>query len=99
LAYSYNNIGNVYYTTGEYSKALSSHEKALAIKQQSLPSNHPELGSAYNNIGFVYEDMGDSSKARSFYEQAVDNGEQSLPANHPILQERRRNLQRVRRRI
>ena len=39
---------------GEYSKALSSHEKALAIQQQSLPSNHPDLAMSYNNIGLVY---------------------------------------------
>ena len=36
---------------GEYSKALSSHEKALEIRQQSLPPNHPDLASSYNNIG------------------------------------------------
>jgi hypothetical protein len=37
----------------EYSKALSSHEKALEIRQQSLPSNHPDLVLSYNNIGLV----------------------------------------------
>ena len=41
----------VYYNMGDYSKALSSHEKALAIRQQSLPPNHPDLASSYNNIG------------------------------------------------
>ena len=74
---------------GDYPKALSSYEKALAIKQQSLPSNHPDLGAwvTYNNIGTVYENMADYTKARSFYERAVNIGQQSLPANHPNLQQ------------
>ena len=36
---------------GEYPKALSYYEKALAIQQQSLPSNHPDLALSYSNIG------------------------------------------------
>ena len=27
------------------------HEKALEIRQQSLPPNHPDLATSYNNIG------------------------------------------------
>jgi tetratricopeptide (TPR) repeat protein len=80
---------------GEYSKALSSHEKALVIKQQSLPPNHPDLASSYNNIGGVYENLDDYSKARSFYERAVDIAQQSLSSNHPSLQRYSRNLDRV----
>ena len=41
----------VYDSMGDYPKALSSYEKALAIRQQSLPPNHPDLASSYNNIG------------------------------------------------
>jgi tetratricopeptide (TPR) repeat protein len=59
---------------GEYSKSLCSHEKALEIKQQSLPRNHPDLAASYNNIGVVYDSMGEYSKARSFYELAVNIG-------------------------
>ncbi len=36
---------------------------------------------------------------RSFYERAVDNGGQTLPINHPILEERRRNLDRVKKKL
>ena len=80
---------------GEYSKALSSHEKALEIQQQSLPPNHPDLASPYNNIGMLYEDMGNYSKARVFYERAVEIGQQSLLPNHPRLQTYRKNLEDI----
>ncbi|CAF4062078.1 unnamed protein product [Rotaria magnacalcarata] len=35
---------------GEYSKALSSHERALEIRKIALPPNHPGLAASYNNI-------------------------------------------------
>jgi tetratricopeptide (TPR) repeat protein len=84
---------------GEYSKVLSSHEKALAIQQQSLPPNHPDLAMSYNNIGLVYENMSNYSKALSFYERAVDIGQRSLPSNHPNLQTYKRNLERVKKKL
>jgi tetratricopeptide (TPR) repeat protein len=99
LSGSYNNIGMVYNSMGDYSKALSSYEKSLAIRQQSLPPNHPDFGSSYNNIGSVYENMGNYLKARSFYERAVENGEHSLPPNHPTLQQRRKNLEDVKKKL
>ncbi|CAF0960380.1 unnamed protein product [Adineta steineri] len=95
LAKSYNNIGNVYYSMGDYPKALSSHEKGLEIRQQSLFSNHPDLDDSYYNIGVMYENMGNFSKAHSFYERAVQIGQRSLPSNHPTLQQRRKNLERM----
>ncbi|CAF4280173.1 unnamed protein product, partial [Rotaria sordida] len=61
LAQSYNNIGLVYYNMGEYSKALSSHERSLEIKKIALPPNHPDLAKSYNNIGMVYDNMGECS--------------------------------------
>ncbi|CAF1249695.1 unnamed protein product [Adineta steineri] len=80
---------------GNYPKALSSYEKALEIKRQSFPPNHPSLASSYNNTGLVYANMGNYSKAHSFFERAVQIGEQSLPSNHPELQRWRDNLGRA----
>jgi tetratricopeptide (TPR) repeat protein len=99
LASSYNNIAVVYNNMDDYPKALSSYEKALAIKQQSLPPNHPDFGSSYNNIGMLYERMNNYLKAHSLYERAVENGEHTLPPNHPTLQQRRKNLERVKKRL
>jgi hypothetical protein len=44
---------------GEYSKALSSHEKALEIYQKTLPANHPLLATSYNNIVEVDRSIGE----------------------------------------
>ncbi|CAF1516429.1 unnamed protein product, partial [Adineta steineri] len=88
-----------YDNMGDYPKALSSHEKALAIRQESLPSNHPHLAQSYNNIGVVNENMNNYSKAHSFYERAVQIGQQSLAADHPNLEQWRKNLENLKKKL
>ncbi|CAF1246312.1 unnamed protein product [Adineta steineri] len=99
LGTSYNNIGNMYYNMGDYEKALSYYEEDCAILQQSLPSNHPSFSDSYLNIGMVHENMGNYSKAHSFYERSVQIGQQSLPSKHPTLEERRKNLERMKKKL
>jgi tetratricopeptide (TPR) repeat protein len=81
----YHQLGWVKYNQGEYQEAIIFYEKALAIKQQSLPPNHPDLGASYNNIGMVYDGMGDYPKALSSHEKALAIRQQSLPPNYPDL--------------
>ncbi|CAF4157391.1 unnamed protein product [Adineta steineri] len=81
----YHQLGRIKYYQGEYQQALSYYEKALAIRQQSLPSNHPDFGDSYHNIGMVYSKIGGYSKALSYCEKALEIKEQSLPFNHPHL--------------
>jgi hypothetical protein len=47
----------------------------------------------------LYSSMGDYPKARSYFERAVDIGQQSLPSNHPTLQQRRKNLELVKKKL
>jgi tetratricopeptide (TPR) repeat protein len=81
----YNQLGRVKDEQGEYQEAIRFYEKALAIQQQSLPLNHPDLATSYNNIGVAYRKMGDYPKALSSYEKALAIRQQSLPPNHPHL--------------
>lgn len=99
VASSYNNIGHVHNSRGNYSEALASHEKALTIWKQSLPSNHPDLATCYNDIGLVYENIGNYSKARSNFEYATEVGQHSLPSNHPQLLQYRKHLERMRTKV
>jgi tetratricopeptide (TPR) repeat protein len=81
----YHQLGRVKNNQGEHQEAITFYEKALAIRQQSLPPNHPDLAASYNNIGVVYESMGDYPKALSYYEKDLAISQQSLPSNHPDL--------------
>ncbi|CAF0819675.1 unnamed protein product [Adineta steineri] len=81
----YYQLGRIKYNQGKYQEALSFHEKALTIRQRSLPSNHPDLGDSHNGIGLIYYKMGDYPKALSYYGKALTIRQQSLPPNHPNL--------------
>ncbi|CAF1287117.1 unnamed protein product [Adineta steineri] len=81
----YYQLGWIKHNQGEYQVALSSHEKALTIRQQLLPSNHPDIGDSYNRIGAVYDSMGDYPQSLSYYEKGLTIRQQSLPSNHPDL--------------
>ena len=81
----YHHLGYIKNQQGDYQEALSFYERALEIKEKSLPANHPSLATSYNNIGAVYDNMGEYSKALSFYERVLEIWEKSLPADHPNL--------------
>jgi tetratricopeptide (TPR) repeat protein len=81
----YNNLGYIKDDQGDYENAIEYHEKALEIRQKTLPPNHPDLAQSYNNIGGVYDNMGEYSKALSFYEKALEIYQKTLPPNHPDL--------------
>lgn len=85
LPKSYGNIGNVYFNMGKYDKALSFHEKALAIKQQSSESDLLDLAVTYNNIGNIHRNMGDHDKAISSFETALSIRQKLLPPTHHSL--------------
>ena len=76
-------LGTIKWNQGEYQAALLFYEKALDIRQKSLPANHPHLATSYSCIGNVYDSMGEYPKALSFFEKALDIWQKSLPANHP----------------
>ncbi|CAF1122957.1 unnamed protein product [Adineta steineri] len=78
-------LGYVKDDQGDYEKAIWYYEKALEIREKTLPSNHPHLAGSYNNIGAVYDNMGEYSKALSYYEKALEIQQKTLPANHPDL--------------
>jgi tetratricopeptide (TPR) repeat protein len=57
------------------------------------------LASSYNNIGAVYEGIGEYSKALSFYEPALTIVQRSLLSNHHDIQDYRRAIEFVKRKL
>jgi tetratricopeptide (TPR) repeat protein len=84
---------------GDYSEALSYHEKALEIYQKTLPENHPDLAISYGNIGLVYNNMGEYSKALVYLERALDILQRALPSNHPHLQSVKESTEIVKKKL
>ncbi|MBG1270727.1 tetratricopeptide repeat protein, partial [Nostoc sp. WHI] len=66
---TFNNIGGIYDSLGQYPKALEFFQQALAIRQQI--SDRSGVGESINNIGLIYSRLGQYPKALEFYQQAL----------------------------
>jgi CHAT domain-containing protein len=59
----------MYYSLGQYPKALEFLQQALVIYQKA--GQRAEEGTTLNNIGNVYNNLGQYAKALEFYQQAL----------------------------
>jgi tetratricopeptide (TPR) repeat protein/tRNA A-37 threonylcarbamoyl transferase component Bud32 len=64
-------IGNVYCTLGETEEARPLLERALALRRQVLPRDHPDLAATMHNLGWLHHQRGDYTLARQLYEDAL----------------------------
>ena len=86
VATTYNNIAILYYTQGDYEKALEYNNKALPIRQSVLGENHPDVASSYNSIGLVYQKQENYKKALEYFQKALKIRQQVFGADHPSTQ-------------
>ncbi len=89
---TYNNLGRVYYSQGDYPKAIECYEKSLAIYLESLGSEHHDVASSYNNLGLVYDAQGDYPKAIEYYGNSLAIYLKSLGLEHPAVAASYNNL-------
>merc|ERR1712072_179531 len=73
----------VYEDQGNQDKAIEYFEKSLAIKLETLGSEHPSVASSYNNLGAVYETQGNYDKAIEFFEKSLAIKLKTLGSEHP----------------
>ena len=71
VAGSYNNLGNVYNSLGEYNKAKEYHDKALIINKNIFGEEHADVASSYNNLGNDYRHLGQYNEATEYHEKAL----------------------------
>ncbi len=65
-ASSYGNLGTVYYSLGEYQKAIEFYQQSLAITREI--GDRGGEASSYNNLGNVYNSLGEYQKAIEFHQ-------------------------------
>ncbi len=83
LADSYNNIGGLYVQMQEPSKGLEYLLKALAIYNEILDNDNPDIGRTCLNIGTLYYRGGDYDKAVEYYLQAAGVYEKAFGTENP----------------
>ena len=74
----YNNLATVLKYQGELNQRKEYHERALAIRQQTLGPQHPDFATSYNNLANVLSGQGDLKKAKEYHERAPAIREQTL---------------------
>lgn len=76
------NLGFYLQIVGAYSDALPLYERALAVRERVLGSDHPDTASSLNNLASLYRAQGAYERALPLYERALAVRERVLGSDH-----------------
>jgi tetratricopeptide (TPR) repeat protein len=76
-------LAAVYVAQGKYPDAEALIKRALAINEEKLAKNHPEVGMNVYNLGLVYEGQGKYPDAEALLKRALAIREEKLGKDHP----------------
>ena len=79
----YNNLATVLKYQVDLKQAKEYHERALAVRRQTLGPQHPDIASSYHNLATVLGDQGDVKQAKEYLERALAIRQQTLGPQHP----------------
>jgi len=80
------------YRAGKYDEARTRGEKALAIREKALGTDHTDVASSLNNLAVLYRLKGDYAKAEPLYQRSLAIREKALGPDHPLVAECLNNL-------
>lgn len=86
-----------FYNGGKLDDAVEPCQRALAITQKLLPSNHPEVLTNLNNLAAIYLSKGEYWQAEPLYVHALAIVGQLIPADPPLVATVEHNLGEVHR--
>ena len=72
------NVANVVCKQGDLKQAKEYHGRVLAIRQQTLGPQHPNIAHSYNNLATLLGDQVDLKQAKEYHERALAIGQQTL---------------------
>lgn len=67
----WNGLGTISGILGRYEDSLHCYQRALQIKSENLPQNHPDMGRQLTNLGGAWWKLGDIAKARECFEESL----------------------------
>ncbi|MDR3090242.1 MAG: tetratricopeptide repeat protein [Desulfobulbaceae bacterium] len=82
VANSLDTIARLYAKYNEYKRALELHKKVLAVREELLEKEHPDIAASYSNIAWVHFCQADYRRAQTFYEKSLDIRERRLGARN-----------------
>ena len=78
-------IGRVYQSLGEYGRAATLLEQALATRKRELGDAHPDVAQSYNQLGNALRAKGDYAGAEAALRQALAIHERQLGRAHETV--------------
>src|SRR5690242_17402088 len=63
VANALNNLGNIYRTLDDSTKAFQTYQRSLAIREKSFGPEHPAVAQSVNNLAIVYSQTGQYERA------------------------------------
>ncbi|NVB42335.1 tetratricopeptide repeat protein [Pseudenhygromyxa sp. WMMC2535] len=82
-----NNRGTVRFISGDYEQARADLEQALALREQALGEDHPQIIQSLNNLGLSAMAIGDTAEAKRYLERSLAITERVLGPDHPGMAE------------
>jgi len=80
---SMNNLAVVYWTLGQFEKAVEMGEKVLSTRQTIFGRDHPATLTSMNNLAAVYLGLGRLKEAKELTEAALEGCQTTLGKEHP----------------
>jgi tetratricopeptide (TPR) repeat protein len=88
-------LAGLLHDQGELAQARPLYERALAIREQALGSEHPQTAQCLNNLAALLQDQGDLAGARPLFERALAINQIALGPDHPNSNRGKCNLARL----
>jgi serine/threonine protein kinase/tetratricopeptide (TPR) repeat protein len=76
-------LGNVYYGEGKFAEATEHYRRSVALREQALGPEHPDVARVLNNLGIALRDQNQYREAAAQLERAVAILEKALGPEHP----------------
>jgi tetratricopeptide (TPR) repeat protein len=80
------------YRAGKYPEATEIIERMLAIRENALWADHPDVGQALNNLALLYQDQGRYAEAEPLLKRSLGITEKALGPDHPDVGHSLNNL-------
>ncbi|HYX50993.1 MAG TPA: tetratricopeptide repeat protein, partial [Ktedonobacteraceae bacterium] len=78
-------MGQYHWQRGENEQVKSLHQRALAIREQVLGSEHVQTANSLNELALLYSNQGKYEEAEPLYQRALTIREKVLPPDHPDI--------------
>ncbi len=85
LALLLNNSGCYHYGRAAYAEAEPLYRRALAIREKTLGSDHPDVATSLNNLAALLYAQGKYAEAEPLYRRALAIREKALGPDHPSV--------------